>query len=65
VEALLNHLRVPFRHRRSVRTTNLVERSFKEERRRTKIIPCFQTEKSALDLVFSALIRAFETGQGQ
>jgi transposase-like protein len=57
VEALLNHLRVPFRHRRSVRTTNLVERSFEEERRRTKIIPCFLTEKSALKLVFSVLIR--------
>ena len=26
-DALLNHLRLPFRHRRYVRTTNLVERS--------------------------------------
>jgi len=41
-----------------VRTTNLVERSFEEERRRTKVIPCFLTEKSALKLVFSVLIRA-------
>ena len=58
LDALLNHLRLPFRHRRYVRTTNLVERSFEEERRRTKIIPCFLTEKSALKLVFSVLIRA-------
>ena len=58
LDALLNHLKLPFRHRRYVRTTNLVERSFEEERRRTKVIPCFLTEKSALKLVFSLLIRA-------
>ena len=39
-------------------TTNLVERGFEEERRRTKIIPYFLTEKCALKLVFSVLIRA-------
>ena len=49
---------LPFRHRRYVRTTNLVERSFEEERRRRKVIPCFLTEKSALKLVFSVLMRA-------
>ena len=58
LDALLNHLRLPFRHRKYVRTTNLVERSFEEERRRTKVIPCFLTEKSALKLVFSVLMRA-------
>jgi len=58
LDALLNHLRLPFRHRKYVRTTNLVERSFEEERRRTKVIPCFLTERSALKLVFSVLIRA-------
>jgi len=47
LDASLNHLKLPFRHRRYVRTTNLVERSFEEERRRTKVIPCFLTEKSA------------------
>ena len=31
------------KHRIYVRTTNLAERSFEEERRRTKIIPCFLT----------------------
>ena len=51
-------IKLPFRHRIYVRTTNLVERSFEEERRRTKIIPCFLTEKSALKLIFSVLIRA-------
>lgn len=57
LEAILGHLRLPVRHRRSVRTTNLIERSFEEERRRTKIIPGFFTEQSCLKLVFSVLIR--------
>jgi len=56
--AILNHLKLPIRHRKTVRTTNLVERSFVEERRRTKVIPGFLTEKSALKLVFSVLIRS-------
>ena len=30
LEALLSHLKVPFRHRVHVRTTNLLERSFEE-----------------------------------
>ena len=36
LEALLAIHRVPVRHRIRVRTTNLAERSFEEERRRTK-----------------------------
>jgi transposase-like protein len=55
--SLLNHLRLPAAHRRAVRTSNLIERSFEEERRRTKVIPGFMTEKSGLKLVFATLIR--------
>jgi len=58
LEALLAHLKLPANHRIHCRTTNLIERSFAEERRRTKVIPGFLTEKSALKLVFSTLIRA-------
>lgn len=57
MEASLNHLRVPIDHRIWVRTTNLVERSFEEERRRTKIIPHLWDEKSLVKLVFATLIR--------
>ncbi len=39
LEASLAHLKVPARHRINVRTTNLLERTFEEERRRTKVIP--------------------------
>lgn len=55
--ASLAVLRLPADHRIYCRTTNLVERSFVEERRRTKIIPRFLGEKSCLKLVFGTLIR--------
>jgi putative transposase len=57
IDASLNHLIVPPRHRQYVRTTNLVERSFVEERRRTKTIPHIWDEHSLLKLVFGTLIR--------
>ncbi len=57
LEALLAVHRVPVRHRFWVRTTNLVERSFAEERRRTKVIPRLLDERSAMKLVFATLIR--------
>ena len=60
LEASLAHLRLPARHRINVRTTNLIERSFEEERRRTKVIPRFTDERSAMKLVFAVLIRAAE-----
>ena len=57
-EAILNILYLPYRHRKTVRSTNLIERIFVEERRRTKVIPQFLTEKSCLKLVFGVLYRA-------
>ncbi len=63
LEASLAHLRVPAAHRKSVRTTNLIERSFLEERRRTKIIPRFFDERSCLKLVYATLVRASQRWQ--
>lgn len=63
LEASLAHLRVPARHRINVRTTNLLERSFVEERRRTKVIPRLLDEKSAMKLVFATLIRVSDRWQ--
>lgn len=56
-EASLNHLAVPQRHQQYVRTSNLVERAFVEERRRTKVIPHLWTEGSLVTLVFGVLSR--------
>ena len=59
-DASLNHLEVPQRHQQYVRTSNLVERAFVEERRRTKVIPHLWTEGSLVHLVFGVLIRVSE-----
>lgn len=59
LEASLAHLKLP-PCIGIVRTTNLIERSFEEERRRAKVIPGFRTEKECLKLVFAALWRASE-----
>ena len=60
LEASLNHLKLPTLHHKSIRTTNMVERGFEEERRRSKVIPKFRTEKECLKLVFATLWRASE-----
>jgi transposase-like protein len=57
LEALLAIHRLPVRHRLACRTTNLIERSFEEERRRSKVIPRFSDERSAMKLVFATLFR--------
>jgi transposase-like protein len=59
-EACIAQLRFPLGHRRAVRTTNLLERLFGEERRRTKVIPHAFGERAVLKLMYAALIRAAE-----
>jgi transposase-like protein len=39
LEASLTHLKLPVLHRRMVRTTNLCESAFGEQRRRSKVTP--------------------------
>jgi len=63
-EACIAYLRCPAVHHKRIRTTNLLERSFLEERRRTKVIPRFFTEKSCIKLVFATLWRASQRWQG-
>jgi hypothetical protein len=48
LDALVTHLRWPTEHRKRIRTTNLLERTFVEVRRRTKVIGRFPGETSAL-----------------
>jgi putative transposase len=60
LEASLAHLKLPSLHQKSIRTTNLVERGFEEERRRAKVIPRFRSETECLKLVFATLWRASE-----
>src|SRR6266571_3037152 len=53
--ALVVHLRYPLRHRRRLRSTNLLERSLGEVRRRTKVIGRFPGESSCLSLCWAVL----------
>ena len=60
-EACIAHLRLPIAHRKAIRTTNLLERLFGEERRRTKAIPHAFGERAVLKLMFAALARASQS----
>ena len=62
-EACIAYLRCPANHHKYIRTTNLAERSIEEERRRSKVIPRFFDEKSALKLCFASLLRASQRWQ--
>jgi transposase-like protein len=55
LDALVMHLRWPSEHRKRIRTTNLLERTFVEVRRRTKVIGRFPGETSALSLIWAVL----------
>lgn len=60
-EACIAHLRLPIAHRRAIRTTNLLERLFGEERRRTKVIPHAFGERAVLKLMYAAITRASQS----
>ena len=55
LDALVVHLRYPLRHRKRWRSTNLLERTLGEVKRRTKVIGRFPGEQSCLSLVWAAL----------
>jgi putative transposase len=55
LDALVVHLRYPPRHRRRWRSTNLLERSLGEVKRRTKVMGRFPGEDSCLSLVWAVL----------
>src|SRR5437588_7873038 len=55
LDALVVHLRYPLRHRRRWRSTNLLERTLGEVKRRTKVIGRFPGEESCLSLVWAVL----------
>ena len=59
--ACLAHLRCPPRHRKHISSTNIIERGFLEEKRRSGTIPRFFNEQSGLKLVFATLMRAAQT----
>jgi transposase-like protein len=55
LDTLVCHLRFPAAHHKRIRSTNLLERTFVEVRRRTKVIGRFPGETSALCLIWAVL----------
>ena len=64
LQECLTHLKFPVRHHRFIRTTNLLERTFGENKRRTKVIGRFPTERSCLKLVFAVMMRVSANWKG-
>lgn len=56
----LTYMDFPSGHHKYIRTTNLLERCFEEQKRRTKVIPRFLDETSCLKLIYATLIRVSE-----
>lgn len=52
IELCLTYYKYPYRHWKRIRTTNVVERSFGEVKRRTKGVGRFQDEERALAMVY-------------
>ena len=63
-EACIAHLRFPLSHRKAIRTTNLLERLFEEDRRRTKVMPHAFGERPLLKVMYAAVIRASAKWRG-
>jgi len=55
LEECLTFYRFPERHWKHIRISNVIERAFKEVKRRTRVVGCFPNETSALVMVFSLL----------
>jgi putative transposase len=64
LDGLTVHLRFPREHWHRIRHTNLLERTFGETRRRTKVIGRLPGERSCLTLVWAVLDRASKGWRG-
>jgi transposase-like protein len=64
LEACLQVLRLPPAHHKRLRTANLLERTFEEHKRRTKVIPHFFTENAAMKLSYAVLLAVANKWRG-
>jgi transposase-like protein len=64
LEECLTYLKFPQAHWKAIRTSNLLERTLEEGRRRIKVTPRFPTESSALRLLYATLITASQSWRG-
>lgn len=52
IESLLRFMDFPLGHQKKIRTTNVIERAFREVRRRTRPISCFNDTSSCERIIF-------------
>jgi putative transposase len=64
LDALVAHLLFPAEHHKRIRHSNLIERTFGETRRRTKVIGRLPGEQSCLSLVWAVLDRTSKGWRG-
>jgi putative transposase len=64
LDELVAHLYFPAEHRKRIRHSNLIERTFGETRRRVKVIGRLPGEESCLSLVWAVLDRASKGWRG-
>ena len=55
LDELLNFMDCPVSHRIKIRTTNAIERAFREVRRRTRTMSCFTNAKSVDRIIFGVM----------
>jgi putative transposase len=60
IEDALTYLRYPGSHHARIRTTNMLERLFREVKRRTKVVGVFPNETSAATLATEIVLRSSE-----
>ncbi len=53
LEELLNVYAFPEAHRKKIRTTNVIERCFREVRRRTRVFSCFSNKESCDRIIYA------------
>ena len=61
LDELLSFLDMPVSHRVKVRTTNVIERAFREVRRRTRPMNCFTNSRSVDRIIFGVISHLNET----
>ena len=65
LNSCLAYMKHPLRRWKHIRTTNIIERSFKEVKRRVKVMETFPTEESCIRILFSLLRLQNENWEGK
>ena len=65
LENCIAYMKHPFRRWRHIRTTNIIERGFKEVKRRVKVMEIFPTEESCIRILYSLLRLQNEIWEGK